>query len=75
MAKLTKAERDEREHLYGCVVDLAPDEEPDGCVLDYGAPSDCMYAKSRRTKWTCPMWRLKSKFVSSRPAKENEGHG
>lgn len=46
---------------YGCHVDLAPDEQPDGCVVDYGAHSDCMYAtfasgRKRRSKWTCEHW-------------------
>lgn len=75
MARLAKGEREGREHLYGCTVDLAPDEEPDGCVLDYGAPSDCTYARARRTKWTCPMWRLKSEFAGSTPNPDEAEHG
>ncbi len=66
--KLTKVERGEREHLYGCVVDLAPDEEPDDCVLDYGAPGDCNLASRRRTKWSCSMWRLRSEHAAGRAA-------
>jgi len=62
--KLTKVQRAESEHLYGCTVDLASDEEPDGCVLDYGAPTDCMHAKNRRTKWTCSYWMLKSRYAA-----------
>lgn len=60
--KLAARERQAREHLYGCTVELDPGEEPDSCVLDYGAPSDCTHAKNRRVKWTCPYWRLKSAY-------------
>jgi hypothetical protein len=47
---------------YGCHVDLAPGEHPDGCVLDYGAPQDCNFGvfpsgRIRRSKKTCPHWR------------------
>lgn len=47
---------------YGCHVDLNPGEQPDGCVLDYDAPSDCVYAihgngRVRKSKWTCEHWK------------------
>lgn len=47
---------------YGCHVDLAEDEEPDGCVLDYGQPHDCIYAtfpsgRIRKRRETCMHWR------------------
>jgi hypothetical protein len=47
---------------FGCHVDLAPDEKPDDCVLNYGAPGDCMYARGptgrdRRYPHTCKYWR------------------
>lgn len=50
------------EERYGCHVDLAKDEEPDGCVIEYGAHSDCLYAifpsgRLRRTPRTCKWWR------------------
>lgn len=31
--------------VYGCHVDLNDDEMPDGCVIDYGWPEDCTYAR------------------------------
>lgn len=68
MGKLTKAQRSEQEHLYGCSVDLAEDETPDGCVLDYGAPEECIHASKRRIKWTCPYWVLKSEHRAGRAA-------
>lgn len=48
---------------YGCHVDLGHKEEPDGCVLDYGCPDDCVYARhkngvARDTRWTCEYWRV-----------------
>lgn len=42
---------------YGCHIDLAEDEEPDGCVKDYGVDSDCTYAKKHRTREGCIYWR------------------
>lgn len=47
---------------YGCHVDLGPNEEPDGCVVDYGDHADCIYATTktggkRRSKWGCPFWK------------------
>ncbi|MNU29080.1 hypothetical protein D3C71_175270 [compost metagenome] len=47
---------------HGCHVDLAPGEQPDGCVLDYGTPHDCAFGvfpsgRLRRSRNTCPHWR------------------
>jgi hypothetical protein len=47
---------------YGCHVELAEDEQPDDCVVDYGAYGDCIHGhyrngQPRRTKWTCKYWR------------------
>ena len=46
---------------YGCYVDLAPGEAPDGCVFDEDRPEDCIEAmrllKENKTKWDCPYWR------------------
>lgn len=42
---------------YGCHVDLAEDEQPDGCVKDYGVDGDCIYAGRHRTREGCPHWR------------------
>ena len=56
------SERAVKNHLYGCHVDMdlgAPGQQGD-CVIDYDAPSDCFHAENRRTKWTCPFWRLRS---------------
>lgn len=49
------------EQRFGCHVDLAPDEAPDGCVIEYGGHADCIYARFpsgrlRRKKETCPHW-------------------
>jgi hypothetical protein len=48
--------------VFGCHVDLADDEEPDGCVIEYGGHDDCIYAKFpsgrlRTSKWDCPHWK------------------
>jgi hypothetical protein len=46
---------------FGCFCDLAPDEDPDGCVLDDKRPDDCVYAgilnRKGHTKWKCEYWR------------------
>ena len=47
---------------YGCHCDLEVGQRPDGCVLDYGEPSDCSLAqlpsgRQRRSKWTCYYWK------------------
>jgi len=42
---------------FGCHVDLIDDEEPDGCVKDYGADGDCIYAKRHRTREGCKYWK------------------
>lgn len=47
---------------YGCHIDLSPGERPDGCVLDYGCPSDCIMGttasgRDRKSKWGCPYWK------------------
>lgn len=43
---------------YGCHCDLEPHMEPDGCVLDYGAPQDCVHAgRSGATKEGCEYWK------------------
>lgn len=48
--------------LYGCHIDLADGDEPDGCVIMYGAPGDCIFGtlasgRSRRSPFTCKYWR------------------
>lgn len=47
--------------IYGCHYDLEPDMKPDGCVLDYGKPKDCVYAKilvkNGRSKEDCWYWK------------------
>jgi len=46
---------------HGCHVDLGPDQEPDGCVLDENRPHLCIYAKrlSRdgKDKTACKHWK------------------
>ena len=47
---------------FACHVDLAPDEAPDDCVLNYGVPGDCIYARTasgrvRRSPHTCRYWK------------------
>lgn len=49
------------EERYGCYVDLIEGEEPDGCVIEYSAHEDCLYAKfpngrRRRSPKTCKYW-------------------
>ena len=63
--KVKASERAANEHLYGCCVELADDEFPDDCVLEYGAPGDCIHALRRKVKWTCPYWVLRSSHPSS----------
>lgn len=46
---------------YGCHVDIADGGQPDGCVLDYGTPHDCVFGvfpsgRVRRSKRTCAYW-------------------
>ena len=41
---------------YGCHVDLAPDEEPDYCVIDYDDRVACVYAARHKTREDCPCW-------------------
>lgn len=51
---------------FGCYADLALDEEPDGCVKDYGADSDCIFAANHRTREGCQYWR-EVKSVENNP--------
>lgn len=43
---------------FGCHCDLEPDMEPDGCVLDYGRPEDCVHSHSGKVKHRekCEHW-------------------
>ena len=41
---------------YGCHVDLEEGMRPDGCVLDSGDTSGCVYAYRHRTREGCPHW-------------------
>jgi hypothetical protein len=41
---------------YGCHVDLAPDEQPDDCVKDYGDLDGCNFARRHRTREGCRYW-------------------
>jgi hypothetical protein len=43
---------------FGCHCDLfdVPNGYPDGCVLDYGAPGDCVYATHIERKEQCEYW-------------------
>jgi len=47
--------------IYGCHCDLEPEMKPDGCVLDYGKPEDCVYAKilvkNGQPKEDCGYWK------------------
>ncbi len=45
---------------YGCHVDLEPDQQPDGCVIDDGRYHDCLYAKQGMRKEQCQYWRIVS---------------
>jgi hypothetical protein len=58
MVKTAKAKRAEQAAgiAYGCHVDLAPDEQPDGCVIDDGIRRDCVYAVRHRTREGCKYW-------------------
>jgi hypothetical protein len=42
---------------FGCHIDLEEGEQPDGCVKDYGAENDCIYARRHRTREGCKFWR------------------
>lgn len=61
--------------LYACHVDceMAPDRgyTPDGCVLQYGLPTDCDFGtykngQERKTRWTCPYWQKVSPELQDR---------
>lgn len=45
---------------HGCYCDLEPGMKPDGCVLDYARPEDCIHApalvQAGATKWQCMHW-------------------
>lgn len=43
---------------YGCHVDLEPDIEPDGCVIDTEEFHNCIYAKPGMRKEQCEYWRI-----------------
>lgn len=44
---------------FGCHCDLEPGMEPDGCVLDYGRPEDCVHSHSGKVKQRerCEHWK------------------
>lgn len=46
---------------YGCHCDLEPGMAPDDCVLDYGAPNDCVHAPALvaagKGREACHEWR------------------
>ena len=46
---------------YGCHCDLEPGANPDGCVLDYGRPQDCIHApalvSAGKGREACREWR------------------
>lgn len=42
---------------YGCHVDLAEGDEPDGCVLDVREHDKCIFAKPGMRKEQCQWWR------------------
>ena len=46
---------------FGCHVDLEFGDEPDGCVLDYGNPDDCVLARTLvaagKKREDCREWR------------------
>jgi hypothetical protein len=46
---------------HGCYCDLEPGMAPDGCVLDYNRPEDCVHApvllRQSKDKWACVHWR------------------
>jgi hypothetical protein len=49
------------ERKYGCHVELGAGEEPDSCVIEYGAHDDCVFAifpggRKRRTPTTRKYW-------------------
>jgi len=43
---------------YGCHCDLEAGMEPDGCVIDSGNLSDCIYARRDMRKEQCEYWRI-----------------
>lgn len=42
---------------YGCHCDLEEGMEPDGCVINEGKISDCIYAKKDMRPEHCSYWR------------------
>jgi len=43
---------------YGCHCDLEEGQEPDGCVIQDGNLTHCIFAYHRRSRWTCKEWRV-----------------
>jgi hypothetical protein len=43
---------------YGCHCDLEEGMKPDGCVIDSGRISDCIYAREGMRKEQCEYWKI-----------------
>ena len=59
---------------YGCHCDLEPGANPDGCVLDYYRPEDCIHAPAivaaNKGREACHEWRA---VTFERPNAKSEG--
>lgn len=57
MQALAQVQGDSSSVTYGCHCDLEPGMKPDGCVLDYGNPNDCVHARGISNREECNEWR------------------
>jgi hypothetical protein len=46
LAKVSGSDATAREVVFGCHIDIGPDERPDGCVFDSGDICDCRIAET-----------------------------
>ena len=63
---------------YGCHVELGQGEQPDDCVLNYGAPDDCVFGRTpsgriRKAPHTCKYWKPITPPQEPTPSTTGEG--
>ena len=56
---------------FGCHVDLAEGDEPDGCVLDIGDVDGCVFASQVKCKEACKYWRQITRTSVAEAIKED----
>ncbi len=48
---------------FGCHIEIADGEEPDGCVKDWGDENGCVYASRHKTREGCRYWQMVGREV------------